>query len=325
MRTVLLHNPSAGDEENPTAGQLMALIKEAGHKVTYQSTREKGWRKALKAKWDFVVVGGGDGTVSRVARRLINSRVPLAVLPLGTANNISRTLGISQMRETQLIRSWESARRITFDAGLALGPWGESHFIEGVGTGLLTHAIPRLDTSKTLRQLPEKDVQVAYAQQVFREHVLKSPARNIEATVDGKDISGRYVLFEVLKMQYVGPNLFLGPNLKPDDGEFEVICVSESHRRKLHSYIKHWQEGRPWPHELRALRGREVEIKWSGHKMHLDDRIWPEERKERVKSGAAIKLSVISRAVDYLIPESIHERQLQANQSTEKAKVRELR
>ena len=45
MKVTLIHNPGAGDGSQPTAGQLVALIEEAGHKVRYQSTEGKGWKK----------------------------------------------------------------------------------------------------------------------------------------------------------------------------------------------------------------------------------------------------------------------------------------
>ena len=97
MRATLIHNPGAGDDRQPTGRQIEVLMKEAGYKVRYQSTKEKGWTKVLKKEADFVVVAGGDGTVSKVARRLIGTGVPIAVLPVGTANNISRTLGIADL------------------------------------------------------------------------------------------------------------------------------------------------------------------------------------------------------------------------------------
>ncbi len=43
---------------------------------------------------DLVVVGGGDGTVSYAAGRIAGTEVMLGVLPLGTANDLARTLEI---------------------------------------------------------------------------------------------------------------------------------------------------------------------------------------------------------------------------------------
>jgi len=50
---------------------LVELLCAAGHKVNYQSSKEKKWKKALKNPGDIVAVAGGDGTVGKVARRLI--------------------------------------------------------------------------------------------------------------------------------------------------------------------------------------------------------------------------------------------------------------
>jgi diacylglycerol kinase (ATP) len=43
---------------------------------------------------DLVAVGGGDGTMNAAAEGLIETGLPLGVLPLGTANDLARTLGI---------------------------------------------------------------------------------------------------------------------------------------------------------------------------------------------------------------------------------------
>lgn len=55
---------------------------------------EDAVRKALKARPDIVILGGGDGTVSGLVDLLVGQDVALGVLPLGTANSFARTLGI---------------------------------------------------------------------------------------------------------------------------------------------------------------------------------------------------------------------------------------
>ena len=50
--------------------------------------------KALAAKPDLMILGGGDGTISGLVDHLVGSKTALAVLPLGTANSFARTLGI---------------------------------------------------------------------------------------------------------------------------------------------------------------------------------------------------------------------------------------
>lgn len=43
---------------------------------------------------DLVIVGGGDGTLNAAVEGLVDTRLPLGILPLGTANDLARTLGI---------------------------------------------------------------------------------------------------------------------------------------------------------------------------------------------------------------------------------------
>ena len=43
---------------------------------------------------DMIVLGGGDGTLSAAASALTELKRPLGILPLGTANDLARTLGI---------------------------------------------------------------------------------------------------------------------------------------------------------------------------------------------------------------------------------------
>ena len=47
---------------------------------------------------DLVVVAGGDGTVRDAAERLVDSGVPMAIVPAGTANVFAAALGVPRRR-----------------------------------------------------------------------------------------------------------------------------------------------------------------------------------------------------------------------------------
>jgi diacylglycerol kinase family enzyme len=128
MRITLIHNPKAGDARHGK-DQLMAALAEAGHHATYQSTKEPGFKKALKQPAEVVLAAGGDGTIGKVAFRLIDSGIPLSVLPLGTANNLARALGFVASPE-EIIARLEGGKKQVFDVGLATGPWAIDIFLK---------------------------------------------------------------------------------------------------------------------------------------------------------------------------------------------------
>src|SRR4051812_45065449 len=119
VRVTLIHNPGAGRQGPRQATELRALLEDAGYNVRYRSAKEDGWKRALKKDADLIVVAGGDGTVGKVARRVVGRGVPVALLPSGTANNIARTLGQLERPFEELVRGWEKARRIKLNVGVA--------------------------------------------------------------------------------------------------------------------------------------------------------------------------------------------------------------
>src|SRR5947208_13198576 len=136
MRILLVHNPKAGSGRHQ-GEDLMKAFKRAGHKAIYQSSKKRGITKALKKNINLVLVAGGDGTVSKIAYRLVStkSEVPLSVLPLGTANNFARSLGFC-LSQDELIEQLSDGKCGRFDVGVACGPWGKRYFFEGAGAGL---------------------------------------------------------------------------------------------------------------------------------------------------------------------------------------------
>src|ERR1043166_2785685 len=135
MRVTLMHNPKAGDRMHGKK-QLMAALADAGHEAKYQSTKKKDYKKALKKPGDLVIAAGGDGTVGKIANKLIDRGIPFSVIPLGVANNLARTLGF-MAPAAEVIAELTRGTKRAFDVGLAKGPWGERHFFEAVGAGLL--------------------------------------------------------------------------------------------------------------------------------------------------------------------------------------------
>ena len=240
MRVTLLHNPEAGRGEHD-ADELLRLLEQAGHKARYQSTKAKNYRKALKRKTDVVLVAGGDGTVGKIARTLVGRHVPLSVLPLGTANNLARTLGFADFTVEEIIAGLVNGKLQNFDVGHATGPWKERYFFEGAGGGLLPDYLGEL--AKRVKEITEarpvsKDRELKRHVAMLRHLVASYKARDWQLQLDGEDLSGRYLLVEAMNIRAVGPVLKLAPHAKTNDGYLDFVAVHKSDRDALCDYLE---------------------------------------------------------------------------------------
>src|SRR5207248_1492769 len=252
MRITLIHNPKAGDAKHGKR-QLMAALAKAGHHATFQSTKEPGLKKALKKPTDLMLAAGGDGTTAKVASQLVDSGIPLSVLPLGTANNLARALGFVASPE-EIITRLEDGRKRAFDVGFAYGPWGERYFFEAAGGGLLADYVRAAKKeekkNKTIKKL-SKEQEMARHSALLCRMLHDYPARKWKIELDGKDISGRYILWEAMNIHSVGPALYLAPRAGTRDGRFDF---ASARRQNLECRCFPWNRGY-FPAQNSALPG----------------------------------------------------------------------
>ncbi|MBC7954226.1 MAG: lipid kinase [Rhodospirillaceae bacterium] len=88
---------------------------------------------------DLVIIGGGDGTLNAALEGLVACGLPLGLLPLGTANDLARTLGIPTDL-TAAAQAIAGGRVARIDLGWVNG----KHFVNVASLGLsvqITHAL----------------------------------------------------------------------------------------------------------------------------------------------------------------------------------------
>ena len=300
MHVTLLHNPAAGGAE-PSRYELVRALVAAGHAVCYQSTKEKGYAKALDEPGDLVLVAGGDGTVRKAAGHLLGRNVPLALLPLGTANNIAKALGVEGSPD-QVISGLASARTLRFDAGVAKGAWGETHFLEAVGLGLFAVTMCLVDARVNHREGRAEHEDLGLTRDLrFLSRVLRGlRPRAWHIEVDDQDLSGDYLLCEVMNIPSIGPNLRLAPRADVGDGLFDVVLVTEGEREVLRAYIGARVAGDDPELDLPVRRARQIRIIASGAEVHVDDEL---ERPGEAPSamGELIQLTLLPGALQFLL------------------------
>lgn len=263
MLTLLVHNPTAGSGDHEKE-ELLAILRLAGHDVTYVSSKSKGLPDALEGVFDLVVIAGGDGTVRKVVTRMKRRDAAVAIFPHGTANNIARSLGMTQDRQAMAI-AWRAGRRTPLDIGVASGPWGEKPFIEGVGIGALAEII-----NDEVGADFEGDKRILIGRDRFREALAAAQPLDISVTVDGKPFEGEWLMVEVQNNRYTGPALPLAPQAHSGDGLLDVVGVAAGDRDKMLAWLGAPDETRP---PVAVRRGAVVGLEWAGKPvLRVDDK-----------------------------------------------------
>lgn len=300
-RVALVHNPGAGDEKQPGRDALRAMIRAAGYRVRCCSSHDAGLAEFLRRPADLVAVAGGDGTVAKVAKIIHGYGVPIAVMPTGTANNIATSLGISKDKLDAQPRSWAKAAKINLDIGKAMGPWGIACFVEGFGLGLVPFGIRHAENSAALDPHDDAQDKVATAVSAIRQALHDCTAVRVRARLDGRDISGRYLMLQAMNIGRVGPNLNLAPRADPGDGRLDVVLVAEAQRELLDRYLAAHERDESRVPRLPVRRARRLHIEWRDFAVHIDDRLWPGKRRPRGRAGP-IEITLYGHGVDFLFP-----------------------
>lgn len=98
-KALLIMNPKSRQGSEVKLDEGVERLEQAGIRVEQLvSTGPEESRQAVrqrKVDLDLVIMGGGDGTISSIAGTLYECNLLLAILPLGTANDLARSLGLS--------------------------------------------------------------------------------------------------------------------------------------------------------------------------------------------------------------------------------------
>jgi diacylglycerol kinase (ATP) len=270
MRATLIHNPSAGDAELDEEA-LTAMLEDAGFQVRYRS-RKGDWKKGLRNgdKADLVVAAGGDGTVTRVALELAGADIPLAILPLGTANNIARALGLVGSAH-EISARWKEAEPRPLDIGVVSASWDDFRFVESVGGGIFARLIQAADEDDSLRLMTGAKGDRALA--LLEDLVEAAQASRWEVELDGEDLSGDYLAVEAMNMRFVGPKVPLAPEADPGDGLLDVVLLSEQERGPLLEYLgRRLREAAAEMPQPPVKRGRHLRLRSAeGLPLHVGD------------------------------------------------------
>lgn len=286
MKATLVHNPTSGEGEISRDG-LLRLLRKARIEPLYQSSDVGELTAILGEPTDIIIVAGGDGTVAKVLAQMPNRAVPVAILPLGTANNIAASFGIGGPLDA-LALGLRRAERRTLDIGIARGPWGRCHVVEGLGLGALVRTAQRLGDLDGSRA--EK---LKVARKAVRATLKKDEPDRTRIVVDGKPMPREHLMVEILNIAFAGPRLALAPKADMGDGLIDVVLLEPGQRKEMRRWLADERPDGPPPMLLR--RGRKVRIEWDGTPLHIDDHIPPPE-------DGVVELELVGEPISILVP-----------------------
>lgn len=160
-----------------------------------------------------MVAAGGDGTINEVVNGMIGSAMPLAILPLGTANVLAAEIGTP--RSADAIADAIVAGRTR---SVHIGTANNRAFLQMAGIGMDAHVVERV--SSPLKHLMGK---AAYGLAILR-WLMAPPLTRYEVHVGNLRFSAASVI--VANGRYYGGTFVCAPAASLDSPTFEV-CIFE--------------------------------------------------------------------------------------------------
>jgi diacylglycerol kinase (ATP) len=200
---------------------------------------------------DLVIVGGGDGTLNAAAKGLVESQLPLGILPLGTANDLARSLSIpTSLPEACQIIAGGNLERID------LGCVNDRYFFNVASLGLSVEITRQLD-KETKRKWGVFAYAVAALQAIGR-------SRPFHATIqiNGEVIPVKTIQIAVGNGRFYGGGMVVAEDATINDQQLDLYSLEIQHWWQILALLPAMRQGNhaKWP-GIQAWRGQEIEIK----------------------------------------------------------------
>jgi YegS/Rv2252/BmrU family lipid kinase len=232
----IINKFSGGGYLPEVEGRIITRCGALNLECTIEFTKERGHAKklaleAVQKNFGLVFAVGGDGTVNEVAQGLVNSHVPMGILPKGSGNGLARHLGIP-LELHQALNLLESSRPVSIDTISVNG-----HLSVNVsGIGFDAH-IAGLFGKNGKRGL------VNYAKLSLREYSTFKEFPT-EIMLDGNNISRDVFMLSIANSTQFGNNARIAPRASVCDGWIDVCFLKKVPFVSLPGFIKQMFTGK---------------------------------------------------------------------------------
>jgi YegS/Rv2252/BmrU family lipid kinase len=261
----LIFNPAAGKiRRNPELilQRTIEALRGVSLKPRVLTTRGPGEATALANQAiaegaDLVLVFGGDGTINEAANGMVNSRVPLAALPGGTANVLTMELGLGNRLERAIERLEDCVERRVALGRLTDARGASRYFLMMGGAGLDAKIVYDLNPD-----LKARTGKLAYWVTGFSQ--IAHPLEEFEVKVGGEVYRCGFAL--AARVCNYGGDLAIACGASLTSDEFEIVLFEGANPLRYAWYMlgvlgRRVQSMRG----VRTLRARSVQLAGSVH------------------------------------------------------------
>lgn len=233
---------------------------------------------------DLVIIGGGDGTLHDAIGSLIETQLPLGILPLGTANDLARTLNLP-LDLGQACAAITGGHLKAIDVGEANG----TYFFNVASVGL------SVDITRELTAEAKKRYGVfAYLFTAFK-RTFSVQAFHAEIRTATETHRVKTVQIAVGNGRFYGGGMAVAEDASIDDGQLDLYSVEVDHWWKMFAVtpaiLRGKQEQSMW---IRTLRGAEFEV--------LTRRRRPINTDGEIHTYTPVKFRVLPQAIRVYVP-----------------------
>lgn len=247
MKSLLfILNPTAG---GGTASELEDILERSmtsydlDYEIVLTSRPKEAIELAESSDREYLIAVGGDGTINEVAQGIINrGHGILGIIPAGTGNDLSRSLGVPLGLEEALENIINCQPR-----DLNICKANGEYFLNIASIGFDAEVVANADKIKT-----KFKSNLAYLLSVFYT-LMKYKRKNVSIEIDGVKSNQSIVLMAIGNGSYYGGGIKIMPQASFDDGYlhsclifdasnltilFLLPTILNGSHLKLHKYVR---------------------------------------------------------------------------------------
>ncbi len=275
-RLLVIYNPAAGRFSARRLRRFLDQLARLAVPAVLQETVRRGDAEAFAraaaagtagGEFDAVVAAGGDGTINEVVSGLGDADLPLAILPLGTANVLANEIGLSGDPESAAtIAATGTARPVWMGevVGAAVGAAGARRFVMMAGIGFDAAVVAGLDPG-----LKRRFGKLAYVAEIVAQ-LIRHRACRYRVVCAGEEISVAAAV--VAKGRFYAGRFVLAPEARLAAPTLDLVLFLRGGRLAVLRYMLAMALGRVHRlSDVRILRGASLAVSGPvGSPIHAD-------------------------------------------------------